>query len=201
MGIIGSALGLPFKAVGKAVGIPLKLGLKASWELAKWGAKDAVRSAAVVGKAGVAAAELGLKAGHKTTAAIGSAGIGFFGGAGTVLARTLRESTGRAAITENWSKIGQSIGTTMVQRVKDSPIGLKLTVPGIAILGAAKTFDNSRDIYTQEKARRMGTVENKPVSLTPNMAIPQYEFNPRKRMGALDGGASGSLVFALHNNR
>ena len=63
------------------------------------------------------------------------------------------------------------------------------------------TINNSRDLYTKEKARRMGEMSDKPITLTPQMNVPQYEFNPKKRMGALDGGASGSLVFALHNMR
>lgn len=187
--------------IGKAFNMSLGLGLKAGFAVTKAVGRDAIRSTATAARTAGMIGAVTAKTAHKGLATVGRTGIDFFGGAGTVAARSLRDPESRQLLAETHHKIAKSIGTSFVKRAEDSPIGLTLTVPGIVLLGAAKTFDNSRDIYTQEKARRMGTVENKPVSLTPNMSIPQYEFNPKKRMGALDGGASGSLVFALHNNR
>lgn len=170
----------------------LGFGLKTGAQLAVGTAEGTLRAATVVGKPLA-------KGTGKVLGGVGSASIDFFSGAGNqaVAAFSTRESA--AAVAKSWGSIAGGIGKAFIKTGPEGKLGL--TGFGAAALGGAMTFDKSRDLYTKEKARRMGEVDNKPVTLTPQMSIPQYEFNPRKRMGALDGGASGSLVFALHNMR
>lgn len=165
----------------------------------KTGASVAIGTTAGVAEAAIAIGKPMAKVAGKGTQAVGNASIDFFKGAGGEIAEAFSSTESAAAVAKTWGSLVGGVGKAFIKTGPNGKLGL--TGFGVAALGGAMTFDKSRDLYTKEKARRMGEVDNRPVTLTPQMSIPQYEFNPRKRMGALDGGASGSLVFALHNMR
>jgi len=151
-------------------------------------AQGALTGAKVIGKAGLGVA-----------GAVGKAGVNMAEGAGIAVVESARNPQLRSGILSSWGTMAGNFGKKFM-KVNDKG-ELKMTKFGIGTFIGAGMLNNSRDIYDKEKARRMGEIDNNTTSLTPRMSVPQYEFNPRKRMGALDGGASGDLVFALHNNR
>jgi len=158
------------------------------------------------GYAGIGITGAGLKAGYEVgkvglnvAGKVGNAAIGAAEGAGTVLTKTLGSASHREGLARSYGALLGGIGEKFMKT--DAQGRLRMTKFGFAAVAGAGMFDNSRDLYTKEKARRMGEIDNQKVTSTPRMTIPQYEFTPKKRMGALDGGASGDLVFALRNNR
>ena len=167
------------------------------------GASLAARGAFnLAGGAAVAAGWTGKKVGTAALNVAGKVGTNALEaaeGAGTVLVKTLGSPEHREGLIRSWGAIASNVGEAFMKR--DAEGKLHMTKFGVAAVAGAGMFNNSRDLYDKEKARRMGDIDNQKKTLTPTMRVPQYEFNPRKRMGALDGGASGDLVFALHNNR
>lgn len=152
---------------------------------------SALVGAGFVGKVGGKVALSGLKA-------VGQGTMNFFGGAGTAVAETLRDPNAREAVVKTWASKAKTLGEKFVTGDRGN---MRISAFGLGALTLAGWVDNGRDIYDQNTARNMGAIDNRPVTNTPSMTIPQYDFSPQKRMGALDGGASGSLVFALRNNR
>ena len=124
--------------------------------------------------------------------------MNFFGGAGTAVANTIRDPNARMAVAKTWASKAKTLGSKFVTGDREN---MRISALGLGAVTLAGWVDNGRDIYDQNTARNMGAIDNRLVTNTPNMSVPQYDFSPQKRMGALDGGASGSLVFALRNNR
>jgi len=147
---------------------------------------------------GANAARVGLKAGKAAVTSAGTGAIKVFGGAGTALAENLRNPHARSAMVDTWASKAKTLGSRFVTGDRGN---MRITGFGLGALTMASWVDNSRDLYDKNQARNMGSIDNVRTTNTPNMTVPQYEFAPKKRMGALDGGASGSLVFALRNNR
>lgn len=171
----------------------------AAMGVAKGGIDFTAGATAAAVKGGIVIGKPLAKGAGKVAEGVGGAAIDFFGGAGESAVTALSTPESRKAVAQTWGKIFNGVSNAFVKTANNG--SLSMTGFGAAALGAAMTINNSRDLYTKEKARRMGEMSDKPITLTPQMNVPQYEFNPKKRMGALDGGASGSLVFALHNMR
>lgn len=100
------------------------------------------------------------------------------------------------------SEIGETFKTAGRRWVKDTEDGgLAFTVPAKLAIGGMMTYSSLRDIYPREVAERMGTVDRKPTTTTPDIQPKQYERHPPNRITYNSGGATGDLVFALFNNR
>lgn len=71
--------------------------------------------------------------------------------------------------------------------------GLKFTRLGAGIILGAGALAGSREALNNHMNNRIGTIDPKKVTATPEMEKEEYSIN--------NGGATGDLVFALHNNR
>ena len=77
--------------------------------------------------------------------------------------------------------------------------GLELTGVGTAAIAGAFLYRGTKDMDNQIKAENMGQVDSQKTTSTPT--FDGYISTNRAPIGPLSGGADGSLVFALHNNR
>lgn len=167
------------KAIGSAAIGLAKLGLsmgKAAGTAALWGGKK-------IGKAALWVAP--------------RVGKGFLGVAGKV-GETVAEPftvANRARTADNYLDLISSVGDRMITRNREG--NLRLTKAGLGILGGLTMYSKLQDSYYDVKAENLGTVANKPVTATPNYQPVKYgrEITP------FSGGATGDLVFALHNLR
>lgn len=72
--------------------------------------------------------------------------------------------------------------------------GYKLTGLGVGVMGSFATAGSAIDGLESTTATAMGTVSSGMLTATPDFAPREYSF-------ANNGGATGDLAFALHNNR
>lgn len=93
----------------------------------------------------------------------------------------------------------RDVGNTFIREDKDGH--LKLTGRGLGIIGAVTVASKLRDSYYDTKTENLGIVDRQPVRATPDYRPREYERHPPKRITADSGGATGNLVFALHNLR
>lgn len=165
---------------------------------AKQTGKFALGAGIAMGRTAQVAGKAAFAVGKPIVTSAGSATMKFFGGAGTVLSENLRDPNARGAIASSLASKAKTLGNKFVTGDRDN---MRISAFGLAALTGAAWVDNGRDLYDKNTSRNMGAIDNQKTTNTPSLAIPQYDFSPQKRMGALDGGASGALVFALRNNR
>lgn len=72
--------------------------------------------------------------------------------------------------------------------------GYKLTGLGVGVMGSFATAGSAMDGLESTTATAMGTVSSGMLTATPDFAPREYSF-------VNNGGATGDLAFALHNNR
>ena len=80
-------------------------------------------------------------------------------------------------------------------KVKVDSGGLKFTKLGLGVLFGAGALSGSVDAVQTAADDRVGAVDPQTVTATPTIKKQDYTTNLD------DGGATGDLVFALHNNR
>ncbi len=166
---------------------------------------------------GVGTAALGGKALYHTAKGIGYGGfyaskkLGYgIGNTASFLAGMGWESLHRT----NWSnpvgklaRIGYKAANSMVKyeaghnvfnvhtnKVEYRPPNLRLTKKGLAVVAIAGIASALSGASAQNTSTNMGMISPNKVTATPQYAPQQQQRN-------LDGGATGDLVFALHQNR
>ena len=77
--------------------------------------------------------------------------------------------------------------------------GLELTGIAKTAIAGAFLYKGMGDMKNQATAENMGQIDSKKVNSTPT--FDGYISTNRAPIGPLSGGADGSLVFALHDNR
>lgn len=99
-------------------------------------------------------------------------------------------------------KFGSRLMKYNYERLEKNPItkelvfhsgGLKFTKLGAGIILGAGALAGSREALNNHMNNRIGTIDPRKVTATPEIEKEDYAIN--------NGGATGDLVFALHNNR
>ena len=171
----------------------------------------------IIGKGLTGALKVGLgfgiqagKMGWKSAAAVGEGimgtskrvGEGFVDASkkvGGVLAEPFATPEARRQTGINAAETIRDVGNAFVR--ENAKGHMELTGRGIGIIGAITVADKLRDSYYDTKTENLGIVDRQPVRATPDYRPRQYEMHPPKRITADSGGATGDLVFALHNLR
>lgn len=184
--------GLSGSIVGSAIG-----------GLAKLTGKLALGGAKLTGKAGIGTAKM---AGEL---AIDSAKSGYKGARSLVngVGKQVLDKGNRVQLTKSTEKVAQNIGNLMTNRKAASVTTnimtgrkefhsskLQLSGIGTTAIAGAFLYRGTKDMSNEMTAERMGQIDERKVTATP-------VFGNSKPIGPLSGGADGSLVFALHNNR
>lgn len=138
----------------------------------------------------------GLVAGSN---AVGKGFVSAAKGVGDVITAPFSTAENRQRTAANWLGMLKDIGNTMVTRNKDGD--LRLSKRGMAAIGLVTMAGKLQDTWYENKAANMGVPDQQPRRPTPDYNPVSYEMHPPKRVTAESGGATGSLVFALHNLR
>ena len=185
-GVVGSMVGAAFRGAAKFVG-------KATWN-------------GLIKPAGA----LGLSASKVAGAgAIDITKASYRGGKSLVM-KTVAQVLDRGnqvQLTESTGKIAQNIGSLMSNRTKAAvnynmitrrkefdPSKLELSGIAKTAIAGAFLYKGAQGMGNEIKAERMGQIDEHKRTATPI-------FGNSNPIGPLSGGADGSLVFALHNNR
>lgn len=163
------------------------------------GAKMGLGAAKMAGYVGFGGAKI---IGRGTIGASKAIGKGFFGASkavGKPIVAPFESAENRRRTGENYLDLFKDVGNTIVHKNKEGE--MKLTKRGLAIIGGVTLGVKAKDAWFDAKANNLGTVDQKPVTHTPNYNPVQYEMAPQKRIHPDSGGATGDLVFALHRNR
>ena len=172
------------QVIGKGLTGALKIGLGFGLQTGKMGWKGA----AIVGEGIVGAAQ--------------AAGKGFLGASkkvGNAMVEPFATPEARRFTGINAAETIRNVGNTFIR--EDANGHMKLTGRGLGIIGAVTVASKLRDSYYDTKTENLGIVDRKPVRATPDYRPREYERHPPKRITADSGGATGDLVFALHNLR
>lgn len=186
---IGEHTGSVLGAVAKGI---FKTGAKEGLGAVKIGANATVGISKPIGSAVVGAGKTVLNGGEslakKTGAQLLDKGnIMQFG----YSSRQVAQNVGNMFASRSESKV---VNNMMTGRKEFKEGSLQLSGIGKAAIAGAFFYQGAKNTGTEYTAEKMGQIDEHKRTATPI-------FGNSKPIGPLSGGADGSLVFALHNNR
>lgn len=181
----GSMLGAAAKGI-------FKTGAKETFGLAKMGAGATITASKPIGSAVIGAGKTAYRGGKSVAIETGAQLLDKgnwvqFG----VSSGQVAQNVGNMFASRSKAKVINNIMTGR-KEFKDS--ALQLSGIGKAAIAGAYLYQGSKNAGTEYTAEKMGQIDEHKRTATPM-------FENSRPIGPLSGGADGSLVFALHNNR
>ena len=171
---------------------------KATLEVGGIAASAAKKGAILTGKAALGVGGLTYKAGAQTVK--GARYMGESALAGMNSSNRFLNPVGNAV--DLAGRLGRNIMTHQYERLDRNPLtrelivhsgGLKFTKLGAGIILGAGALAGAKEAVGAHMDNRVGPIDPKKVTAAPRIEKEEYEIN--------NGGATGDLVFALHDNR